>query len=134
MSKIDVEQEARRRRLTVSHVEKKAELEARLRKDEADDELRRELLRLKHAQEMAEAKCRRLKDLALFGAAIFSASAIGVACLYIIINESYIHATPSPTYQWQYATSILTAIVSAFLGYLTGKTTNAPPQGARART
>jgi hypothetical protein len=133
MSKIDVEQEAKRRRLTV-HVEKKAEREARLKKDEADDELRRELLRHNHEQEMAEAKCRRLKELALFCAAIFSASAIGVACIYIIINESYNHATPSPTYQWQYATSILTAIVSAFLGYLTGKTTSAPPQGARARS
>jgi hypothetical protein len=124
--KLDVEHEARRRRIRVSHVEK-AEREARLRKNEADDALRRECQRLQNSQEMADANFRRRKELVLFIAATVLATSIGVACLHIIISEN----SAAPTHRWQYATSVLTAIVSAFLGYLTGKTTNAAPQGVR---
>jgi cytochrome bd-type quinol oxidase subunit 2 len=70
-------------------------------------------LRLKEA----DARLRRWKDAIFFGATVFAALLVGSTCAFILVSGTF------SADDKQRATSILTPMISALLGYLTGKTT-----------
>jgi hypothetical protein len=74
-----------------------------------------EEIAFKLSREESDAKYHRIKDLILFIAVLLGVSVIVYVCLNTAINNS---TTPDDK---KWATSILTAIVSGGVGYLTGK-------------
>lgn len=72
-------------------------------------------LTVKPSEDPADAAHRRRKDLALFMFALLGAGAIGAYCLWVLIEPS----TSADDKKW--AQSVLTAIITGLIGYLTGK-------------
>jgi hypothetical protein len=80
----------------------------------------------------AEAKAQRFKDTSLFIVALLGAVILGTICIYILLTQepTIISTLPdgkqvvSSNLKWQFSTSILISMASAFLGYLTGKHTS----------
>jgi uncharacterized membrane protein HdeD (DUF308 family) len=65
----------------------------------------------------SDARNRRFKDMALFIVALVMVLAIFVFCMYVICN----HGSNDNDKKW--ATTIVSGIISALLGYMVGKST-----------
>jgi hypothetical protein len=82
------------------------ELKTRDHPEERQSRLRRE---------EADAEHQRRKDFALFVIVAVMVSVVATACLWVTLSSGY----PADVQKW--ASSLLTVIISASLGYMTGK-------------
>ena len=74
-------------------------------------------------REKEDARQQRHQNIVLFYVAVAAPSIVSLVCIGIIIAEAFRPSGADPGPLLQFATAILTAIVSGFIGYLTGRAT-----------